>query len=190
MVHEEITELLHDWNDQGEPGLSRLMPVVVEELRQLARHYLAREAPGHTLQPTALVNEVYLRLACGKVARFENRSQFFAFAARLMREILVDHARARQTAKRGGASSRVSLEEALNLPDRYAPDYVTLIAIDDALKRLERIDRRQRLIVELRYFTGLTLTEIAEVLEISLATVERRWSVARRWLVREIRKAA
>ncbi len=190
MVQREITDLLHDWNDRDEQALGRLMPVVVEELRRLADRYLAGESPGHTLQPTALVNEVYLRLACERVGKFENRSHFFAFAARLMREILVDHARARHTAKRGGGARRVDLAEALNLPDPRAPDRVTLIAVDDALKRLERIDPRQRLIVELRYFTGLTMKEIAAVLETSLATVERHWTVARRWLVREIRRAA
>ncbi len=187
MAQERITDLLRAWNDRDEQALSRLIPVVIEELRQVARNALACEAPGHTLQPTALVNELYLRLEHYKTGRFENRLQFFAFSARLMREILVDHARTRQAVKRGGRALRVELEEALTLPDRSVPDYVTVIAIDDALKRLERIDRGQRLVVELRHFVGLTLQEIADVLEVSLATVERRWSVARRWLVREIK---
>lgn len=181
----EITQLLAACRRDGD-ALDRLIPLVIEELRHLAAHYLAREHGDHTLQPTALVNEVYLRLANGR-AEWENRGQFFAFAARLMREILVDHARARLAAKRGCGTAHVRLEEALHVLDREVPDLVMLIAVGEALNRLGRLDARQRQIVELRYFCGLTLKEIAVVLEVSLATVERGWSMARRWLVRELR---
>ena len=183
-----ITRLLKDWHAGDDAALDNLLPTVIEELRRIARRHLAREAPGHTLQPTALVNEVYLRLA-GRRADLESRIHFFAFAARLMREILVDHARARRTRKRGGDAQRVDFEAALGVAVNVAVDLDTVLAVDDALRRLEALDAEQSRIVEMRYFSGLTLPEIAEVMEISLATVERRWSVARRWLAREISTA-
>ncbi|MEM9598632.1 MAG: ECF-type sigma factor [Acidobacteriota bacterium] len=185
-THEEITDVLRDWNHRDDGALRRLMPEVVDELRRLARGYFSRESPGHTLQPTALVNEVYLRLASGKVGELQDRGQFFAFAARLMREILVDHARARRAAKRGGGEPKAVLDSALGVPAQCGLDTDTLIGLDDALERLACLDPRQRTIVELRYFVGLTLPEIAEVLEVSLTTVERGWRVARRWLAREM----
>lgn len=180
-----ITRLLKDWHAGDDAALDTLLPTVFEELRRIARRHLSREAPGHTLQPTALVNEVYLRLT-GRRADLESRVHFFAFAARLMREILVDHARARRTHKRGGEAQRVDFEAALGVAAEVAVDLDTVLAVDHALRRLEEFDAEQSRTVELRYFSGLTLPEIAGVMEISLATVERRWSVARRWLAREI----
>ncbi len=189
-THGQITALLHEWQEgqQPEQALSRLLPEVIEELWQLARHYFTQEAPGHVLQPTALVNEVYLRLLSNTVGKLQNRSQFFAFAARLMREILVDHARAHRTAKRGGDVAQAPLEAAYGVADQQEIDAVMLLAIHQALERLERIDPRQRQIAELRYFGGLTLQEIADVLDVSLATVERGWAAGRRWLAREIKR--
>lgn len=184
-----ITRLLEDWRGGDEAALAELLPVVFEELRRIARRHLAGETPGHTLQPTALVNEVYLRLAGGQ-AKLQNRAHFFAFAARLMREILVDHARARKAVKRGGDAVRVDFELALGIAADEGLDLETILAIDTALERLEALDERQARIVELRYFSGLTLPEIAEVLGVSLATVERGWSVARRWLAREIQRGS
>jgi RNA polymerase sigma factor (TIGR02999 family) len=185
-THGQITALLHHWQEGQPEALSRLIPEVFDELRRLARHYLARETPSHTLQPTALVHEVYLRLVGHTVGKLDSRSQFFAFAARLMREILVDHARARKTAKRGGDASPASLAEVGEVVVEPAVDVTTVLAIDAALQRLGKIDPRQRQIVELRYFVGLTLKEIAGVLEISQATVERSWSAARHYLAREM----
>ena len=180
-----ITGLLAQWHEGDEEALGRLVPIVFQELRKLARHHLSKENQGHTLQPTALVNEVYLKMMGGKVDLLENRTHFFAFAAQLMREILVDHARARLTAKRGGRVPKVSLEEAFGVSAREV-DLTTILAVDSALTRLEQLDERQARIVTLRYFSGLTLKEIAQILDVSLATVERNWSVARRWLAREV----
>ncbi len=184
-----ITDLLKDWSNKDEAALTRLMPMVFEELRRLAHHYFSNERPGHMLQPTALVNEVYLRLSRGAPEPFQNRSQFFAFAARLMRQILVDEARARLTAKRGGGAIRVGLDAAFALPIRGGLEPETLVAMDEALTRLGEIEPRQRRVVEMRYFAGLTLPESATVLGISLATAERDWRFARRWLAREIQRA-
>lgn len=159
---------------------------MLDELRDLARRYLAGERPGHTLQPTALVHEVYLRLVGGEVQRFARRSEFFAFAARLMREILVDHARAKQTAKRGRAAAKLPLEAALGVAAGEGLDWETVLAVDEAVNRLGRLHPRQKQVVELRYFVGLTVPEIARALELGRATVERDWAVARRWLAREL----
>ncbi len=181
-----ITDHLRAWNDADPEALRRLMPEVVDELRGLARRYFLRERSGHTLQPTALVNEVYLRLAGGQVGKLADRGQFFAFAARLMRQILVDHARGRRTSKRGGGLRKLSLDDVPFLSDRGGLDLETLLLVDNALDRLGALDPRQRSIVELRYFGGLTLPEIAEILGVSVPTIERSWRVARRWLAREI----
>ena len=183
-----ITELLDRWQQEDPSALDRLMPIVFDELRGLARHYFEREAPERTLQPTALVNEVYLRLRQDSISKLENRSQFFACAARLMRQILIDAARARQTLKRGGQADTIVLDEAAILPRQGALDAASLLALDQALDRLDAFDPRSRQIVELRYFTGLSQREVAEVLEISLATVERGWHLARHWLAREMSK--
>lgn len=161
------------------------MPLVFDELRQLARSHLRRERDGHTLQPTALVNELYLRLAGQEGMQWESRVQFFAFASGLMRGILVDHYRARQTAKRGGGTSMISLDEAIAVTERRDID---LLAVDDALTALASLDSRQCRIVELRFFGGLTLEEIAQALGLSVATVRREWAAARSWLAREIRR--
>ncbi len=183
---EDITSLLTQQTSWDEK-LNDLLPVVFEDLRRLARYYFGREsADYHTLQPTALISEVYLRLEGSKAKRPRNREQFFTFATRLIREILLDHARARQAAKRGGGAPKVSFEEALGVPTRALPDLDVLLTIDQVLNRLERIDPRQSRLVELRYFGGLTLPQAAEVLNVSLATVERDWSAARRWMAREM----
>jgi len=185
-IESDITEALRRWNGDDCEALAKLFPEVVDELRRLAQGCFSREDPGHTLQPTALINEVYLRLNGSKVGELKDRGQFFAFAARLMREILVDHARARKAAKRGGGQALLELEVALEEPVAHGPSPDELLQLDRALDRLGRLDARQRSVVELRYFVGLTLEEIAEVLNVSLATIERSWRVARRWLAREL----
>ena len=175
----EVTRLLVAWGEGDRAALDRLMPLVYGELRRLARHYMSRERPGHTLQTTALVNEAYLRLVGQEEMRWENRAHFFGIAARLMRQILVDHARGRQAAKRGGGQFRLSLSKV----DRAAPGPdVNLLALDEALGRLEAIDPQKSRVVELRYFGGLGIEETAEVIGVSPATVKRDWSIARAWL--------
>jgi RNA polymerase sigma factor (TIGR02999 family) len=179
----EVTQLLVAWSNGDKTARDQLMPLVHTELCRLAHHYMSRERPGHTLQTTALVNEAYLRLVDQDKMRWENRAHFFGIAARLMREILVDHARSRQAAKRGGAQVRLSLSEVDHIASR--PD-VNLIALDEALSRLEAIDPQKSRIIELRYFGGLAIEETAEVIGISPATVKRDWSMARAWLRSEI----
>ncbi len=179
----EVTQLLVAWGNGDKAALDRLMPLVYEELRRLARHYMSRERPGHTLQSTALVNEAYLRLVEQEGMRWENRAHFFGIAARLMRQILVEHARSRQAAKRGGGQYRLSLSRVDRLAS--APD-INLLALDDALGRLEALDPQKSRIVELRYFGGLGIEETAEVIGVSPATVKRDWSMARAWLRREL----
>ena len=178
-----ITQLLVRWSKGEQSALDELMPLVYDELRKLARSYLHRERKNHSLQPTALVNEAYLRMADQKNLSWQERAQFFGMAARLMRNILVDHARNRQAAKRGGELFRVSLSKADRITRK--PD-VDLIALDDALNRLAEIMPDHSRIVELRFFGGLTIPETAEVLGKSHATVEREWSFARSWLRSEI----
>lgn len=202
-----ITDVLDRWRRGDDLALGELMPLVIEDLRRIARRYLAREAPGHTLQPTALVNEVYLRLVSGRLVGGEprgapagepavptatgatDRSQFFACASRLMREVLVDHARARLTAKRGGGLAPLAIERAARVAARQSLSPETLLALDEALGRLADLDPRQGRVVELRYFAGLTLEEIADVLDISRASAERDWAAAKRWLAREMTRA-
>ncbi|MCA1555645.1 MAG: sigma-70 family RNA polymerase sigma factor [Acidobacteria bacterium] len=179
----EVTQLLVAWSNGDRAALDRLMPLVYTELRRLAHHYMRRERPGHTLQTTALVNEAYLRLVDQESMRWENRAHFFGIAARLMREILVDHARSQQAAKRGGGQYKLSLSKVDRIASR--PD-VNLIALDEALGRLEANDPQKSRIVELRYFGGLGIEETAEVIGISPATVKRDWSMARAWLRSEI----
>lgn len=179
----EVTQLLVAWSNGDKTALDRLMPLVYMELSRLAHLYMGRERPGHTLQTTALVNEAYLRLVDQEKMRWENRAHFFGIAARLMREILIEHARSRQAAKRGGAQVRLSLGEVERIASK--PD-VNLIALDEALVRLEAIDPRKSRIVELRYFGGLGIEETAEVIGVSPATVKRDWSMARAWLRSEI----
>jgi RNA polymerase sigma-70 factor, ECF subfamily len=181
---EHVTQLLVDWSNGDQSALDKLMPVVYDELRRLAGNYLRRERAGHTLQPTALVNEAYLKLVDQRHARWQNRAQFFGVAAQLMRRILVDHARVRQAQKRGGSDhQQLSLSHADRVAEKPGVD---LLALHEALNDLAKIDEQQSRIVELRFFGGLTIEETAEVLEISHATVERDWTLARAWLRREL----
>ena len=180
---DEVSQLLMDWRNGDRTALDGLIPLVHQELRRLARHYLRGERIGHTLQPTALVNEDYLRLINYRDMQWQNRAHFFAVAAQLMRRVLVDHARGRNYAKRGGAQQRLSLSKA----DRFAnKSDVDLVALDDALKTLAEMSEQQSRIVEFRFFGGLTIEETAAVLGVSHATVERDWKVARAFLRREI----
>lgn len=174
-----ITQWLLEWSRSDKQGLDRMLPVVYEELHRLASHYLSREATGHTLQPTALVHEAYLRLVDQRRVDWRNRAQFLGLAASMMRRILVNHARDRSARKRGGNADRVSLSLVESPSGR--PD-VELIALEDALQRLAELDERKSRVVELKFFGGLTIEEIAEVLQVSNATVEREWAFARAWL--------
>jgi RNA polymerase sigma factor (TIGR02999 family) len=180
---ENITQLLNQWSDGDERALDRLTPLVYEELRQQAARYLRRERPGHTMQTTALINEAYLRLIDAKEVRWQGRAHFFAIAANLMRRILVDHARQRNAAKRGGSPVHVTLDRIVATAKQSNID---VLAIDEALTKLAAIDRQQAQIVELRFFSGLSVEETAAALGISPRTVKRDWSVARAWLRREI----
>ncbi len=174
----DVTELLRAWH-RGESGaLDRLLPLVYSELRRVARARLRHERPGHTLQATALVHEAYVRLVGGRGPAPQNRAQLFAIAARLMREILVDHARRKAASKRGGSVSLVGLDESIEAP--IAP--VDILALDRALTELHARDPRLCRVVELRFFAGLTIDETADALEVSTATVERDWTVSRAWL--------
>ncbi len=180
VLNSQVTQLLDRWGDGDPEALDGLMPLIVEDLRRIARNHLAAESAGHTLQPTALVNEVYLRLAGRRSVQWRNRQQFFAFVAGLMRRILVDHARKRRTAKRGSGAVKIAFDETIRLPDPAKdPD---LLALDDGLKGLAKVDSRQCRIVEMRYFTGLSIEEVAEVEGISPTTVKREWRTAKLWL--------
>jgi RNA polymerase sigma factor (TIGR02999 family) len=181
----DVTRMLLDWSQGNQEALDRLMPLVYDELRRLARRCLRREPSGHTLQATALVNEAYLKLIQQSDVQWQNRAHFFAIAARLMRRILVDHARRHQASKRGGMVHRLPLDEALDVPEAQEVD---LIALEEALIELARLDPEQCRIVELRFFGGLTVEEIAEVLGVSISTVKREWIMAKAWLFREIQK--
>jgi RNA polymerase sigma factor (TIGR02999 family) len=180
----EITQWLVQWRNGDPSALDQLMPLVYDELHRLAERYMQSERPDHTLQPTALVHEAYLRLA-GMDIQWENRVHFFAIAAQVMRRILVDHARKYQYAKRGSGAHKLSLNEAINLTKERAAD---LVALDDALTSLAAVDPKKSRIVELQYFGGLTFPEVAEALGVSLSTVHREWRLARAWLYREIAK--
>lgn len=177
-----VSILLRAWSDGDQNALDQLTPIVYDELRRLARHYLHQERPGHSLQATALVNEAYLRLVDYKRMRWGNRTHFFAVSAQLMRRILVDHAR-RHNLKRGGEVQHVELEDIAVVCGERAEN---LVALDDALQSLARMDARKARVVELRFFGGLSVEETAEVLRISPATVMRDWSSARAWLYREM----
>jgi RNA polymerase sigma factor (TIGR02999 family) len=176
-----VTQLLRAWSDGDARALDQLMPLVYQELRRRAAAYLRRERAGHSLQPTALVHEAYLRLVDQNRMAWQNRAQFFGVAAQMMRRILVDHARARRTAKRSGQWARVTLDE--DLQALHAAD-VDVLDLDRALSRLAEFDARKSRIAELRFFAGLSLAETGAVLGISIATVEREWQVARAWLFR------
>lgn len=179
----DITKLLHAWNAGDQSALERLLPIVYAELRRVAHNHLRREAPGHTLQPTALVNEAYMRLVAITRITWQDRAHFFALCSTLMRQILVDAARARRVAKRGGGAVRVTLDERL-VPSDVSTD---ALALDAALKALEQVDARKSRVVELRFFAGLSVDETAAVLDVSTDTVSRDWKFAKTWLLRELR---
>jgi RNA polymerase sigma factor (TIGR02999 family) len=192
-----ITRLLLEWSAGDECALSALLPIVYEELKTIAARHLRMERRAHTLQRTALVHEAFLRLVDGSQVDWQNRAHFFSLASQIMRRILVDHARMRLTAKRGGGAQRLSLDEIQAQDEAHGPHEldalaltedprIDLCAIDDALKRLEEMDPRQSKLVELRFFGGLSIEDTADVLAISPATVKREWTSARAWLQREI----
>lgn len=183
----EITQWLQAWQDGDATALDRLLPLVYGELRRLAGAYMRGERDGHLLQTTALINEAYLRLIDWQNVEWQNRAQFFGIAAQMMRRVLVDFARSRQYAKRGGEAQQVSFNEAaIAARDRHAE----LIALDDALNALAEVSPRQAMIVELRYFGGFSVEETAGVLDVSTRTVIREWNLARAWLYRELRGEA
>lgn len=182
-VPEEVTELLLKWSDGDEQALDALMPKIYEELRRLAKRHLSRERPNHTLQSAALVNEVYLQLVDQKRATWQNRAHFFAVAAQLMRRTLVDYARSRQYAKRGGGATHLELTEEAAVTSQRA---VEVVAVDEALQALAKFDERKSRIVELRFFGGLSIEETAAVLKVSPGTVMRDWTLAKAWLQREL----
>lgn len=182
---DEVTQLLLAWNSGDEAALDKLIPLVYEELRQVAKRYMRREREGHTLQTAALVNEVYLRLIDAKNVRWQDRAHFFAISAQLMRRVLVEFARRRGQIKRGGEARQISIEEALAV---YRERNADVVALDDALTELAKLNTRQSRVVELRFFGGLTEEEIAEALKISPRTARNDWRLARAWLYRELNK--
>jgi RNA polymerase sigma factor (TIGR02999 family) len=179
----EVTQLLGAWSGGDERALEKLIPLVQAELHRLAHHYMSRERAGHTLQTTALLDEAYLRLVDKNKHSWQNRTHFVAAAARLMRLIMVDHARERRSLKRGGGALKVTLDEAAAVTETRSEE---LLALDDALERLAGLDLRKSQIVELRYFGGLTVEETAEFLKLSQRTVEREWNMAKAWLYRAL----
>jgi RNA polymerase sigma factor (TIGR02999 family) len=178
-----ISQLLQRWSQGDRGALDELTPLVYDELRRMAHRYIAQQSPGHTLQTTALIHEAYLRLVGQPEKHWENRSHFFGVAAQAMRHILVDYARARCRDKRGGGARTVSLDEALTLGPEYGRE---LVALDEALTELAKLDARKSQVVELRFFGGLTETEIAAVLKVSQRTVSGDWRLARAWLLRQL----
>ena len=181
----DVTQLLLAWNNGNSGALDSLMPLVYDELRRLARRYMRVEGAGHTLQATALVNDAYLRLVDQKRVNWQNRAHFFGVAAHIMRRLLVDHARARHRLKRGGSVLRVEFTEQAGT-STPSPAQMDIVALDDALNRLENREPQQSRIIELRFFGGLSIEETAEALNISPATVKRKWAFARAWLYREM----
>jgi RNA polymerase sigma factor (TIGR02999 family) len=179
----EVTRLLREWANGTQSALEALTPLVYAELRRLAATYLRSEAPGHTLQPAALVHEAFLHLIGRNAPDCQNRSEFYGVAARLMRQILIDHARTRQAVKRGGPVAHLSQEEALVVSPERDTDP---LALDDALERLAAVDPRKSQVVDLRFFSGLSVAEVAEVLLVSEKTVRRDWQFAKAWLLREL----
>ncbi len=179
----EITQLLVDWNGGDQAALEALSPLINRELHRLAKRFMADERPNHVLQPTALVNEAWLRLIDWRNVEWQNRAHFLGLAAQMMRRILVDFARAQQSEKRGGKEIQVSLSEAANVTQGRSAG---LVALDDALQSLAELDSRQARVIELRYFAGLNLEETAEALKVSVGTVRRDWSLAKAWLFREL----
>jgi RNA polymerase sigma-70 factor, ECF subfamily len=181
----EINFLIDQYRDGKSEGFERLMALVYDDLRKLAAWQLQSERPDHTLQPTALVHEVYLKLAAQNPVELQNKAHFFALAAQIMRRVLVDYARTRRREKRGGPQTKIALEDALNLSPPSDPE---LIALDEALNALAERDPRKSLIVELRYFGGLSIEETADTLGVSATTVRREWTMAKAWLRREMRQ--
>ena len=183
---EPVTQLLVEWQNGSQKALDRLIPLVYEELRTIAGRYLSRESVGHTLQSTALVHEAYFRLVGQRRVQWQNRAHFFGIAAQMMRRILVDHARHQHRDKRGGPAQKLSLDEAIAVAEPEVD--VDLLALDEALTALARIDPRGARIIELRFFSSLTIEETAEVLDVSTGTVKRDWIAARAWLSREMKQ--
>jgi RNA polymerase sigma factor (TIGR02999 family) len=183
----QITDLLNAWSGGDREALDELIPLVYDELRRVARRARRREQPGHSLQTTGLIHEVYLKILGSKPLRWESRAHFFGLASRLMRQVLVDHARRKRSHKRGGAAARVTLDEALVACANPSPDLVTL---DQALRALAALDERKGKVVELRFFGGLDVAETAQVLHVSPQTVKRDWRLAKVWLYRELRGGA
>ena len=181
---QNITGLLLDWQQGDQSAIEKLTPIIYDELRRIAHRYVRRERQGHTLETTALVNEAYLRVARQQQMKWQNRAHFFAVTAQVMRHILIDHARRRRYLKHGGEGQTVALEEASMMSDERAQE---IIALDEALRELAKVDPRKSRVVELRYFGGLSLEETAEVLNISLMTVRRDWRAAKAWLYKAVR---
>lgn len=179
----DVTQLLTAWRAGDTAAMEQLAPILQQELHRVASWHLAKERPGHILQPTALVNEAYVRLIDWKSVRWQSRAHFFGMASRMMRHILVDYARAQHREKRGGSVVHVSLDSAAGVPVESSKD---IVALDEALQKLQVFAPRQARMVELRFFSGLSLEETAEVLEVSVATVRKDWSLARAWLYREL----
>jgi RNA polymerase sigma factor (TIGR02999 family) len=182
---QDVTELLMAWRDGDEEALSRLTPLVYDELHRLAAAYMRREKAGHTLQTSALVNEAYIKLVDSSRVRWQSRAHFFAVAAQLMRRILVDFARSRQYQKRGRDWHQVTLDEKLGVATRLDSD---LVALDEALQQLSKLDPRKARVIELRFFGGLSLEETSEALQVSTDTVGRDWRAAKAWLIRELKR--
>ena len=185
MADVDVTMLLLDWGHGDKAALERLTPLVYDELRRLAKRYLRKERSEHTLQSTALANQAFLRLIDQSQVQWQNRAHFFGVAAQMIRRILVDYARARRTDKRGAGMTQLSLDEAIGVPEKRS---IELIALDEALSELGRLDGRASRIVELRFFVGLSVDETAEVMDISAATVKREWTSAKAWLFRELKE--
>ena len=183
---QEITQLLIEWGEGESGALDKLLPLVQAELRRMAHAYMLREGVNHTLQPTALVNEAYLRLAEQKDVRWQNRGHFYAIAAKMMRRVLTDHARRRLRSKRGGGAEHADLDEASVMSVEKSAE---LVALDEALDRLAEIDPLKSQIVEMRHFGGLSVAETAEALRVAPVTVMRHWDLAKSWLAREVRGA-
>jgi RNA polymerase sigma factor (TIGR02999 family) len=183
----DVTEMLRDWSQGDSEAFNKLIPAVYGELRRQAARYLRRERADHTLQTTALIHEAYLRLIDQRSVQWQNRAHFYGIAAQLMRRILVDHARRHHAAKRGGFAIKLQLDEAMTVS---AQRDVEIVQLDESLNRLAAIDPRKSRIVELRYFSGLSVDETAEVLRVSPATVKHDWSMAKAWLRREMRRGA
>ena len=181
----EVTQLLINWSKGDQSALEELIPLVHAELRRLARHYMARENPGHTLQTSALINEAYIRLIDQQDMPWQNRAHFFGVAAQVMRHILIDHARSHCYAKRGGGAPKIALDEAMLVNDKRAEE---LVALDDALKALATLYFRKSQIIELRFFGGMSIEETAEAMKVSPITVTREWRSAKAWLRREMNK--